>query len=49
MSSHIFTIAQELWVLGRDLAVNEIIERFTGQSSDIVTIPSKPIPTRYKV
>jgi hypothetical protein len=49
MSSHIFTIAQELWVPRRDLAVDEIMERFTGQSLDIVTIPSKPIPTRYKV
>lgn len=49
MSSHIFTIAQELWVPGRDLAVDEIMERFTGRSSDIVTIPSKPIPTGYKV
>jgi hypothetical protein len=49
MSVHIFTIAQELWVPGRDLAVDEIMERFTGRSSDIVTIPSKPIPTGYKV
>jgi hypothetical protein len=49
MSVHIFTIAQELWIPGRDLAVDEIMERFTGRSSDIVTIPSKPIPTGYKV
>jgi hypothetical protein len=49
MSLHIFTVVQELWVPGQDLAVDEIIECFTGRSSDIVTIPSKPIPTGYKV
>jgi hypothetical protein len=49
MSIHIFTVVQELWIPGQDLAVDEIMERFTGQSLDIVTISSKPIPTGYKV
>lgn len=27
---------------------DELMVRFTGRSHDIITIPSKPIPTRYK-
>jgi hypothetical protein len=37
------------WIPGRDVTVDEIIERFSGRSSDILTIPSKPIPTGYKI
>jgi hypothetical protein len=36
-------------VPGRNLAVDECMLRFTGRSFDIITIPSKPIPTGYKV
>jgi len=37
------------WIPGRDLAIDECMIRFTGRSHDIMTIPSKPIPTGYKV
>jgi hypothetical protein len=37
------------WVPGRNLAVDECMVRFTGRSYDIITIPSKPIHTGYKV
>jgi hypothetical protein len=36
------------WIPGRDVAVDEFMVRFTGRSYDIITIPSKPIPTGYK-
>ena len=49
MSSHIFEVACQFWIPGRDLAVNELIEGFFSRSSDITTIPSKPTPTGYKI
>jgi hypothetical protein len=49
LSSYIFNVACQFWVLGRDLAVDECIEGFSGQSSDITTIPGKPTPTGYKI
>ena len=36
------------WIPGRDVAIDEFMVRFTGRSYDIITILSKPIPTRYK-
>lgn len=37
------------WDPGTDVAVDEAMTRFTGRSSDIVTIPCKPIATGYKI
>lgn len=37
------------WIPGQDLAIDECMIRFTGRSHDIMTIPSKPISTGYKV
>lgn len=37
------------WNPGTDVAVDEAMTRFTGRSSDIVTIPCKPIATGYKI
>ena len=37
------------WFPGRDVAVDECMQCFTGRSSDTLTIPSKPIPTGYKI
>jgi hypothetical protein len=34
---------------GRDLAVDEAMERFTGKSKDTLIIPSKPISEGYKI
>jgi hypothetical protein len=34
---------------GRDLAVDECMERFQGRSHDTVKIPSKPIKRGYKI
>ncbi len=39
----------KFWVPGRNLAIDECMLRFTGRSYDIITIPSKPISTGYKV
>jgi hypothetical protein len=49
LNTHIWTISCRLWIPGQDLVVDECIERFSGHSLDIVTIPSKPISTGYKV
>ena len=37
------------WIAGRHLAVDECIQRFTGRSNATITIPTKPIPTGYKI
>jgi hypothetical protein len=49
LNTHIWTVSRQLWIPGRDLVVDECMERFSGRSLDIVTIPSKPISTGYKV
>lgn len=49
MSSFLQAQFLKYWIPGRDVTVDEIIECFSGRSSDILTIPSKPIPTGYKI
>lgn len=47
--THIRQVSRELWIPGRDVAVDEAMSRFEGRSYDIVTIPGKPIPEGYKI
>ena len=49
MNSWVQSQFLKYWILGRDIAVDECMIRFTGRSHDIITIPSKPISTGYKV
>jgi hypothetical protein len=37
------------WALGRNIVVRGPMLRFTSWILDILTISSKPIPTRYKL
>jgi hypothetical protein len=38
-----------VWKPGQDLVINKIIVRFEGRSKETTIIPTKPIPTGYKV
>jgi hypothetical protein len=49
LNSQIWETSHRYWIPGQDVAVDECMEWFSGRSSDIVTIPSKPISTGYKV
>src|SRR2546423_3617444 len=40
---------QRYWKPGRDVAIDECIEGFTGRTSDIVNIPTKPTPIGFKI
>ncbi len=40
---------QRYWKPGRDVAIDECIEGFTGRASDIVNIPTKPTPIGFKI
>ena len=40
---------QRYWKPGRDLAIDECIEGFTGRTCDIVNIPTKPTPIGFKI
>ena len=40
---------RRFWRPGRDLAVDEAIQRFTGRSDEVVNIPSKPTPEGFKI
>ena len=40
---------KKYWIPGTYLAVDKSIQRFTGRSSEIVNIPSKPTPEGFKV
>ena len=40
---------KEYWLIGTHLSVDETIERFIGQSAEIVNIPSKPTPEGFKI
>src|SRR5271155_196791 len=40
---------QRYWKPGRDLAIDECIEAFTGRTADIVNIPTKPTPIGFKI
>jgi hypothetical protein len=41
-------ILLQLYNPGAYLAVDEIIQRFTGRANEIVNIPSKPTPEGFK-
>ena len=49
MNSHIIKTSAELWIPGRDIAVDESMSRFQGRSFDTLVIPGKPIPEGYKI
>ncbi|KAK6221199.1 hypothetical protein QIS74_04928 [Colletotrichum tabaci] len=47
-SAHIQEAGESFFTAGSDLTVDEAMTRFTGQSQT-TTIPTKPIPTGFKV
>ena len=49
MNKHIQAQNLKLWVLGRDIAIDEVIARFEGRAYKTTTIPGKPIPTGFKI
>lgn len=49
LSDHIQGVNLQLWKPGRDLAIDEAMERFTGRSKEKTTIPNKPTPTGLKI
>lgn len=49
LNSYILKQSTVYWNPGTDVAVDEAMTRFTGRSSDIVTIPCKPIATGFKI
>lgn len=49
LSDRLRSAWSKYWSPGRNLAVDETIQAFTGRSSDIVNIPSKPTPEGYKI
>ncbi|KAK1948699.1 hypothetical protein LY78DRAFT_595336 [Colletotrichum sublineola] len=48
-SAHIQETGDSLYIPGSDLTVDEAMVRFTGRSLETTTIPTKPIPTGYKI
>ncbi|KAK2036885.1 hypothetical protein LZ31DRAFT_571145 [Colletotrichum somersetense] len=48
-SAHIQETGDFLYTTGSDLTVDEAMVRFTGRSLETTTIPTKPIPTGYKI
>jgi len=48
-SEYIQRVCTELYIPGSCLTVDECMVRFTGRSVDTTTLPTKPIPTGYKV
>ena len=48
LNSHLLSVSKKLWHPSSELAVDEFMVRFTGRAKEIVTIPSKPIPTGIK-
>jgi hypothetical protein len=49
LSSHLCTCFQRFWNPGTQLIVDEVIQGFQGRASEIVTVPSKPTPTGFKI
>ena len=43
------TVSQKYMRAGTHITVDECIQGFQDRASEIVTIPSKPIPTGYKI
>jgi hypothetical protein len=48
-SAHIQETGDSFYTAGSDLTVDEAMVRFTGRSLETTTIPTKPIPTGFKV
>ena len=48
-SEYIQRVCTELYIPGACLTVDECMVRFTGRSVETTTLPTKPIPTGYKV
>ena len=48
LCSQLLDTAKKLWNPSSELAVDEFMVRYTGRAKEIVTIPSKPIPTGIK-
>ncbi|KAK2005206.1 hypothetical protein LZ32DRAFT_503133, partial [Colletotrichum eremochloae] len=48
-SAHIQETGDSFYTPGSDLTVDEAMVRFTGRSLETTTIPTKPIPTGYKI
>ncbi|RFU23597.1 hypothetical protein B7463_g12741, partial [Scytalidium lignicola] len=49
LNAHLQSVSRQLWIPGRDLAVDECMERFQSRSHDTLKIPSKPILVGYKM
>jgi hypothetical protein len=49
LNSHVQRVSLRLWTPGRNVTVDECMQRFTGRAFETTTVPSKPIPTGYKV
>ena len=49
LSEHLRLMCRKLYDPGAHLTVDETIQRFTGRTSEIVNIPSKPTPEGFKI
>ena len=49
LSEHLRVLCHKLYNPGACLAVDETIQHFMGRASEIVNIPSKPIPEGFKI
>ncbi|KZL63382.1 hypothetical protein CI238_13010 [Colletotrichum incanum] len=48
-SAYIQETGDSFYTAGSDLTVDEAMVRFTGRSQETTTIPTKPIPTGFKI
>ncbi|KZL63383.1 hypothetical protein CI238_13016, partial [Colletotrichum incanum] len=48
-SAYIQETGDSFYTAGTDITVDEAMVRFTGRSFEIITVPTKPIPTGYKI
>ena len=48
LNSYLLKTCKALWHPGSDLAINEMMSRFTGRAKEKITIKNKPIPTGIK-
>ena len=49
LSNHLLERCLQLYKAPTDLAVDEVMVRFTGRSHDVVKLPGKPIPEGFKI
>lgn len=49
MNKHFQELNTKLWRPGRDLAIDEHMQRFTGRAREVTTVPNKPTPTGLKI